>query len=267
MIYCEEKAVGSRRTESDDYRTTIETLWTIRGTTSELDARNALFQKAAATYYDSVADRSLVRLAHSVEQVGYSLWDASVFYGPTRRNGFSFDTTGGTAHVTQSLSTRAKYAPSGRQAADHKGAIGVTKDGTVEGVDIGVRALKFTETHDLPAATVTEAYVDMLAEASHKTNAQAWRTFAAESVKFLGATGQSNDEAGAVVPVTFHFEVSKHATLTIGDISGIEKRGWDYLWCQYEETEDAAAGQVAQNPIAVYVEKMSLTTDFNQFGI
>jgi len=56
---------------------------------------------------------------------------------------FSVNTTGGTARITSSLETVTKYARPGETAPDHKQAIGVTREGDVQGVDIVVPACRF----------------------------------------------------------------------------------------------------------------------------
>ena len=48
---------------------------------------------------------------------------------------FSFDTGGGTQHITQNIATVGNYAPAGVTPPDPKGAIGATPDG-VEGVPL-----------------------------------------------------------------------------------------------------------------------------------
>lgn len=39
--------------------------------------------------------------------------------------------------------------------------------------------------------------------------------------------------------VTFSFAASPNAVeLTVGDITGIDKKGWEYLWVRYQDAED-----------------------------
>ena len=104
----------------------------------------------------------LIRQTLHVEQIGPTLWDGSVRYGPRKRpetgeSSFSFDTGGGTQHVTQSLQTLGAYAPPDMTAPDYQGAIGVAGE-NVEGVDVTVPVYNFAETHYIAVENVTQAY-------------------------------------------------------------------------------------------------------------
>ena len=41
---------------------------------------------------------------------------------------------------------------------------------------------------------------------------------------------------------------------------GISKKGWEYLWVRYQDTEDANAKMLIKKPIAAYVEKVGRLT-------
>ncbi len=86
-------------------------------------------------------------LAHQ----GSGLWEGTARYGKREpkepgQSSFSFDTGGGTTHITQSLQTVAKYPA---DAADFKGAIGGHND-SVEGTDVTIPVYNFKETHYTP---------------------------------------------------------------------------------------------------------------------
>ncbi len=122
----------------------VELRYTIRGTNDDVEARSNLVA-TAPSFYDPYGGGwfFLPRDTITVQPVGDLLWEGIVRYGtipPTNESVFSFDTGGGTQHITQSLQTVESYAPSGQTAPDFKGAIGVTAD-SVEGVDIYWRGL------------------------------------------------------------------------------------------------------------------------------
>lgn len=178
---------------------------------------------------------------------------------------FTFDTTGGTKKLTQSLATIARYPKAGATAPDFKGAIGVTADG-VEGVDVQDYKFAWTETHEIPLAAATFAYALTLRAVTGKTNAGTFRGFAAGTVIFRGATGGKKSEDTA--SITFAFEAGEHATgLTVGAITGIDKKAWEYLWVRYEEAVDTAAKATVRTPLAAYVEKVADEADFSALGI
>ena len=45
------------------------------------------------------------------------------------------------------------------------------------------------------------------------------------------------------------------------------KAGWQYLWVQYRETDDAGAKDYARRPVGVYVEKVYDAASFGPLGI
>jgi hypothetical protein len=248
---------------------TVELRYAVRGTNDDVQARAALADQAP-TLYDPWGGGLLFlpRDTISIQPVGNDLWEGVVRYGTvpqTDGNVFAFDTGGGTQHITQSLQTIGTHAPPGKTAPDFKGAIGVTAD-SVEGVDIAVPVYHFTETHYLPDVSVTQAYKATLFNLTGKVNNAAFRGFAAGECLFLGAAGAKRGSGDW--EITFRFAVSPNMTnLTVGDITGISKKGWEYLWVRYADAEDTAAKALVKRPIAAYVEKVYGYGDFGLLGI
>lgn len=253
----------------------LELAYVIRGTDDDLAARAALGGAAPAVYYGLWRQDDSLR----VEPVGPLLWQGSARYSnrdnsqpQTGESVFSFDTGGGSQHVTQSMATVARYAPSGGggsggAAPDFRGAIGVTHD-SVEGVDITVPVYQFSETHYLPEAAVTLAYRGVLFSLTGRVNSGGFRGLAAGECLFLGASGSKRGASGGDWEITFRFAGSPNATgLTVGDITGVNKLGWEYLWVRYEDGEDSAAMAIVKRPAAVYIEKVYELGDFAGLGI
>ena len=245
----------------------IELRYTIRGTNDDVAARNALIATAPATYDPwGTGILFLPRDTVALEPVGDALWDGIVRYGPVQANesSFAFDTGGGTQHVTQSKQTVARYPSS---AGDCQGAIGVTKD-SVEGVDITVPVYQFSETHFLPNSAVTPTYKATLFALTGTVNAPAFRNLAAGECLFLGAAGTRRGNGDW--EITYRFAASPNASnLTIGNLTGISKKGWEYLWVRYQDEvrgtgPDAVLVKV---PKAVYVERMYDYADFGALEI
>ena len=68
--------------------------------------------------------------------------------------------------------------------------------------------------------------------------------------------------------ISFRFAGSPNVmNLTVGPVTGVSKKGWEYLWVRYETVEDAAAKRLVQRPAAVYVEKVYESGDFGALGI
>lgn len=242
----------------------IDRVYIVRGTASDLAAKAAL---AAATpvLYDG-----LVRQSLHIERLSEDIWEGSVRYGQLQSpeigdSVYQFETGGGTQHITQSLQTVGRYAPPGKIAPDFHGAIGVTHD-NVEGVDITVPVYNFSETHYIASGLVTPGYRATLFFLTGKVNGAAFRGFAAGEVLFLGASGSKRGQDDW--EITFRFAASPNITgLQVGNITGINKKGWEYLWVRYADDEDAAAKVLVKKPIAAYVEQVYQYGDFSGLGI
>lgn len=267
MIECVEKFESRQVTTGQ--QPSVELRYVIRGTNSDVEARTALLAASPATY-DPWGGGLLFlpRDTVTVQPIGDLLWEGIVRYGlvpQTAESVFTFDTGGGTQHVTHSLATVSRYAPPGKTAPDFKGAIGVTAD-SVEGVDIAVPVYHFSETHYLADTTVTPEYKATLFSLTGNVNNAAFKGFAAGEVLFLGAAGSKRGSGDW--EITYRFAASPNVTnLTIGDITGINKKGWEYLWVRYSDSEDAVAKALVKRPVAVYIEQVYPYGDLNGLGI
>lgn len=252
------------RESTEGENASAELRYVIRGTDSDIAAKAAL-ASAAPLLYDG-----LVRQSYRIERIGEDIWEGTVQFGrrkapETGESVFQFDTSGGTQHITQSIQTVGRYAPPGKTAPDFYGAIGVTKD-SVEGVDIVVPAYAFSEIHYLPTSMVTQSYKLTLAALTGKVNNSSFRGFAAGEVLFLGASGSKRGEEAW--EITFRFQATPNVTgLQVGNITGIAKKGNEYLWVRYEDELDNAAKTLVKRPAAVYVERVYQYADFSLLGI
>lgn len=226
---------------------------------------------------------------YTLEYLGDDAWQLQATYvkegaedseqtDPLRRTR-SFDTSGGTQHITQAAGgsvtvrnstittseSERRFPPN---APDMNDAIGVDGD-TVAGVDIIVPALTWTETYDVPASYVTAAYIKAVSAMTGTVNNAAFRTFAAGEVLFAGCSGsQEWDEQKGDGPwnLSYKFVASANVTnQTIGSITGIDKRGHEYLWVRYEPA--VSGGDILKRPKYVYVNKVYRDGDFSQLGI
>jgi len=245
-----------------------ELRYNIRGTNDDVAARVAL-EAASPLVYDFYGNGLWVipRESASVEPVANDIWEGIVRYGivpQENESTFSFDTGGGTTHITQSLETVAAYGAVGTPP-NFGGAIGVTDD-NVEGVDITVPVYHFSETHFLPDIVVAPAYKATLFNLTGRVNGLPWKGFATGEVLFLGASGTKRGLQAW--EITYRFAASPNkSNITVGSISGISKKGWEYLWIRYAETEDTAAKALVKRPLAAYVERVYEYGDFSLMGI
>lgn len=211
-----------------------------------------------------------------IERIGEYHWRATVRYAHAQggsflqpgQSSFAFEIGGGTQHITQSKETIANYAIGDADPPDFKGAIGVTAEG-VEGVDIQVPVFHFSETHIVAAETVTESYKAKIFGLYAKTNDAIFRGYAIGEVLFLGATGNRR----GTLPtdpweITYRFAAQPNATgLTVGELTEIDKKGWEYLWVRYADHHDETLGVLIKRPVSVHVERVYDAGDFSELGI
>jgi len=185
---------------------------------------------------------------------------------PPPEGHFSFDTSGGTQHVTQSRSTVGRYGP---KATDKlQGAIGF--DGrNVQGADITVPVFNFTELHWFTPDVVTQAYKLLLFNKTGCYNTDSFRGFDPGSVLFLGAAGdRTGDDPTDQWQVTFRFAAMPNRTnFQVGNITVASKLGWQYMWVQYDDAADDDNQQIVKTPVAVYIEEVYQSTLFAELGI
>jgi len=240
----------------------VDLIFVVQGTEDD-GAVRALVEATIPALYTG-----LVFQTYHISHQGGGVWEVTARYGKkepkdTNDSSFSFDTGGGTTHITQSLATIGSYAPPGKVAPNFKGAIGCTTD-SVEGTDVTIPVYSFTETHYLPVAVVTGAYKAALFYLTGKVNNAAFKGFAIGEVLFQGASGSQRGEEDW--EITFRFAASPNVTgLSVGLITGINKKGWEYLWVRYADAEDQNV--LVKQPIAAYVEKVYDEGDFSGLGI
>jgi hypothetical protein len=182
---------------------------------------------------------------------------------------YSFDTSGGTIHITQSVATREAKGRDGDQAADFGRAIGVSKDG-VAGTDVISPKLEFSVTKEVEYVTLD--YVRVLRDLTATTNKEPFLGFQAGEVLFTGAKGSRQ---GGPWKVQYSFLTAKNRDLVVivpganaNDppiLSLPNVRGHDYVWVTYEDAEDE--GELIQRPRAAYAEQVYEEGDFTKLGI
>lgn len=267
---------GSRSgTDATDRSSTAELSWSVWGSTDHDDCRDHLSTNSVVpATFDGLIFKSL-----SWEHLGGGSWMFTASYAhpdvadksETLDVGdytWGFDTGGETVHRSVSQGTTA-YAKAGETAPNFKGAINVVQDQgerKVEGVDIGLSALKLWVRKRVARASITLDYVRTVKNLTYKVNDDTFLGFAAGELLFIGATGQEGTNTDP--EVTYNFIASENAaSMTIGDISSIVKPGHDYLWTFFEDIEDATAGMTVKQPKAVYVEVVYDSGDMDALGI
>lgn len=247
------------------------------GTSDDTQLHSDINQKISSNgygwQYPGVSDAILWVEQYSVAYLGDDAWQVTISYEkkgaksedsePARRTR-AFDTSGGTQHITQAY-TETKYPGS---APDQQKAIGVDENG-VNGVDIVVPQLQWTETYDVPNAYVTNGYIKGVSAITGCVNVEPFRGFDPGEVLFLGCTGSHEwnvDKGDGPWSLSFRFVASRNkAEVTIGSVSGIEKKGHQYLWVRYESAVDSST--LIKKPKHVYVNTVYSEASFAALGI
>ena len=233
---------------------------------------------AARPKVKTVAGMSLESI-EVVERINGSTWKVKAIYEvdeeqPEDDNNnddedqsvFAFDTGGGTKHLNQSIKTDGKYP---KDAPDFAGAIEVDNEGNVNGIDVTMPVLNFTETHTLAGSRVSTSYKKTLAGLTGTVNRSGFRGFERGEVLFLGASGtKRSKKSSAPWEITFRFAVSPNqAGLQVGDVKVARKYGWDYLWVRYADKVAEGGKNMVKKPVAAYVEQVYPEGDFGRLGI
>jgi hypothetical protein len=245
--------------------TSAKKTYVIEGTTDELEAKGLLIAESPAGY------EGMVRQSYEVRYLGDAAWEGVMSYAvnppitppSTGQNSWTFDTAGGTQHIVASKGTTA--FGTGAAAGDNGNLINATKQGA-DGIDITVPQYSWSETYYLDDSAVTGTYKATLYGLTGRTNAGGFRGFAAGEVLFLGASGSKRGVGDW--EITFRFSASPNLSgLTVGTITGIAKKGWEYLWVKSVPTAVGSLGVMSQKPVAVYVEKVYDAGDYSGLAI
>jgi hypothetical protein len=218
----------------------------------------------------------LVKQNVRVREVGDSIWKAEVQYGVAEQGesgdvSWSFEIGSETLHITQAVEHIASYAPDGETAPDHKGAIGVRRDGsgvTVDGTDIIVPVFTWEETHYVAYETVaSHSYIETLEQRVATMNSGAFRIWESYELLLLGVSGAKRGEEP--VALTFRFASSRtESNIAVGDdITVAEKKGHDYLWIEYQQEDDDVSKTLTSRPLAAHVERVYDATDWSSLGL
>lgn len=204
---------------------------------------------------------TLYRQDIQVNPAGFNLWLVDVPYGKnkhaTGQFRLTFDTTGGTVHITASKETIKSYSTGNPFIPSHKQAIGVNGD-NVEGTEIVIPALKLTAHFRHPQSVITLARIKALANITGTVNKDTFLTFEPGEVLFLGCSGSEGTDAET--EVAYQFACSANAEgLSIGDVANVAKKGWEHLWISFKDDEDD--GFPTKRPEFVYVERVYEETD------
>ncbi len=254
--------------------------YVITGTTSAEEALYLLGGTSPISF--SVSGVTVYRTSGEVAPEAGDIWTGTASYSEKERNpatekeqqsengwggSISFDTAGTTSNVSTSLRTvEAGYNQSLVGAAPDFGGLINVSGSDVKGVDIIMPGLKFTETHEVPFEVITTEYASELSFLTGSVNDNTFRGFAAGEVLFTGCSGQTKSAEIYTMSYNFVCQPSME-NVPIGPFPGISKKGHEYLWVYFSESEDEDAKELVKQPVAYYVEQVYPEGDFSRLGI
>lgn len=200
-------------------------------------------------------------------------------------NTISFDTSGGTEHITQAFQAGNGNAGQqvvgtftgiygqlgharpgeGDQVPALEGAINVEGD-QVKGTDKVVPIFNFTETWVFPSAFLVSSYIGTLYKLTGTVNRTDWRVFKGGEVLFLGARGEITRGA-ATASITFQFSARPNrGTFKVGEVEVTGgKLGWEQMSVMYETASSDAS--LIRRPKFVFINAVYGAYDFTQLSI
>lgn len=257
-----EKTHGSRSADYDDYRRT----YILSDYSTEYEAFAALVAAMPSSLNGRLLDTASITVTESTAPgywEGEAVWTRRELEREPGQCSLSFDISVESVHISQSLETISSHAAAG-DAPDYKGAINVTSE-AVEGCDVLAASMTFDLTERYEAGDIDGSYIDVLYNLACKFNSGtftiAGKAFAAGELLFLGATGGLSDEG--TYEIVYRFASSPNVTgRQVGTMSGLAKKGWEYLWVSYQKFEDNDAKKLVERPAYAYVERVFDPGDF-----
>ena len=239
----------------------VELIYNAHGTEDDIKVTAAIAQKAPAVY------RGLKRSSIDVKPVDYNVWEATVTYSLDEDERFqtdiSWSTTGKTQKIFRSYNTESTLdfdRNPWQDPPDFDRLINCTPEG-VEGVEITLPVLNFTESHKYKPSEVTSDLIQKLSQATGSINSEKFRNFTKGEVLFKGISGNTSND---IVTISFEFAVAESWTWTHGEnLYSIE--GWNYLWYFNIPQMDLRTGYTVQVPMAAYEEQVYPYIKFESF--
>lgn len=271
-----EKNFGSRKTGGK----TGERTFVIKGATDDVDALSHFLSSGSVpTSFGGLIRQDADCTVEEFTDGTDGIWIGTAHYAnpdwtkqtPADSFSLSFDISGTQTHITQSRSTVNKYYHADGIHRDFQGSIGVDSDGTINGCDILVPTFTYQMTYTHPEDYFDDDGTNLSAiyNTVGAVNSDTFHGFAAGSQLLTKVSGQKR--ADRKWDFVYGFAYSKNETsLTVGTITGIAKKGWDYLWVYYERREQTTSGSTKYTqklPVQVNIEQVYPTIAYSGLGI
>ena len=234
---------------SDDYADVVAAFGSIPSAFDGLPRRRITRQHVGGGYWYLTAEYSAV----DQPQEPLVLGDAPRI---------EFDTTGGQRTLITHADIRNGYPGPGLSVVpDYGGGINVV-DGVPQGIEIETGGATMTISQVISAAQATNAYQRMLmVRAKRVVNDAPYGPFAAYECRFMGARLSSRGDGD--VDLIRVFEGAENvASGSYAGVTGIDKRGHEYVWAAVERQADTAAKVMVPRVLGVLVHEIYPAVDF-----
>lgn len=246
---------------------TVRRGYLAHGYANETDARAALLAKLTADGITTIGGLVVQNVAGDEE--ASEVWRCSVDWGPyekptppqTGESDFSFELSLQPVKVVVPLATTV-FGPT---LANPPKLIGDQRTiDPPEGCEVYEPFFTFSETHYIPSSTMTLSYRNTLGRLVGKTNNAAFKGWEAGEVLAQSISGSKRGQEDWAV--TFRFGCRENVTgATIAGISGVDKKGWEYLWPYYKLAD---SGTTLLNDVThIIVNKVFQEANYAGFGI
>lgn len=229
----------------------------IRGETTASAAIAAMIAEAPTTL------DGFPQTGYRINPISETDWQGEVNYSSQPDNSTteigtqteSFEITTQTTKITHSIAN-IRYPGSGAGAApDIFGAINVNAKGEVEGCEILVPTFAFSINRIVSLASVNSSFKFAMMGLVGKVNNDSFGPFAPGECLFAGLRGSQRDSQAC--ELAYSYLASPNVTgLSFGSISGVDKKGFEYLSVTYDKSEDTTSYAIVPKVRGVYVHQV-----------
>lgn len=252
----------AKRQVTDSENPTAETIWQVyqddvHPSIADEVAAYAILFPHLPTHYDFPSGKRAVLQSVNISDINERSWDFKVNYAALVRKEedyleYEFDVGLQDVTITHALETT-PYTHSSRTAPDFQKGVNISSDGKVQGISNGQPTFSFQLTKYWAIDAITPAYQLLVKSLAGKYNNAEFKGLPAGEVKFMGARGKPG---GQKWPITYRFEHSSNETISVGDITGIVRKGWQYLDIYRRIISDTASKKKIEVPHSVYVHTL-----------
>lgn len=185
---------------------------------------------------------------------------------------WSFDTTGGSAHINASRSVVGQYVASGVTEVAAGGSICDDGQGNVNGADVVVPSCRMEVVNTYTLSAFNPGSLLAAYRKTGKVNSGSLSitvgpgkvfTFSAGEALFAGVRASYDPKSGNVQVYCNFLGSANESSISIDSITGISKNGHDFLDVRHITKKDETTGKMTRSVSEVIVHRVYEYTDLN----